>query len=348
VATVFGAYGFLGRYVVFKLGGIGSQCVVPYRGDGENCRHLKLAGDVGQVVPVPCSMLEEDDIRRAVARSNVVINLLGSNNETRNYSFDDANVKTAFRIAKVCSEFPNIQRFVHVSGMGADVDSDSSWCRSKGEGEEVVRDFFPDATILRPAPMWGNEDKMLGKIADCTNWFPFLPTVNDGKQKIQPVAANDVGQAIVSALASTESQGKTYELAGPDVITHSELLRLVADEIYHDSQIVSLPDPVAETLGKVFEKLPKRWQFFSQDQARMMKKDMVAKGKLPGLQELLIEPTSLTDDIGRLLIRHRGIRGPPRLSGMMGAPMRHPNNRLGDLGTAPMPISQSALKGHGW
>ena len=64
----------------------------------------------------------------------------------------------------------------------------------QGVGEKVVREFFPNATIMRPAAMWGKEDKLLGKIADVANWSPFLPTFHGGKQKIQPVAANDVGQ----------------------------------------------------------------------------------------------------------------------------------------------------------
>jgi hypothetical protein len=42
VATVFGATGFLGRYVVERLAGVGSQVIVPYRCDGMNTRHLKV------------------------------------------------------------------------------------------------------------------------------------------------------------------------------------------------------------------------------------------------------------------------------------------------------------------
>ena len=76
VATVFGATGFVGRYVVNRLGGrgqcsssgcvssavcvmvtgrVGSQVVVPYRGDEHDHRHLKLMGDLGQVTAVVCS-----------------------------------------------------------------------------------------------------------------------------------------------------------------------------------------------------------------------------------------------------------------------------------------------------
>ena len=50
-ATVFGCTGFLGRYLVNRLAQKGTQVVVPYR-DEEEMRHLKVMGDLGQVVPM--------------------------------------------------------------------------------------------------------------------------------------------------------------------------------------------------------------------------------------------------------------------------------------------------------
>jgi len=43
---VFGSTGFLGRYVVNRLGKIGSQVLLPYRGDEHDWRHLKLMGGI--------------------------------------------------------------------------------------------------------------------------------------------------------------------------------------------------------------------------------------------------------------------------------------------------------------
>ena len=57
VATVFGATGYSGRYVVDALGKIGSIVVVPYRGTDWSYKHLKILGELGQIVPVqfdPC------------------------------------------------------------------------------------------------------------------------------------------------------------------------------------------------------------------------------------------------------------------------------------------------------
>jgi NAD(P)-dependent dehydrogenase (short-subunit alcohol dehydrogenase family) len=50
VATVFGATGFLGRYIVNRLGRVGSQVIVPFRGDEHDYRHLRPMGDLGQLV----------------------------------------------------------------------------------------------------------------------------------------------------------------------------------------------------------------------------------------------------------------------------------------------------------
>lgn len=50
VATVFGATGFLGRYVLNRLGRSGNQIIVPYRGDEMDYRSLRLMGDLGQIM----------------------------------------------------------------------------------------------------------------------------------------------------------------------------------------------------------------------------------------------------------------------------------------------------------
>jgi NADH dehydrogenase (ubiquinone) 1 alpha subcomplex subunit 9 len=193
-ATVFGAYGFLGRYVVNRLGRIGSQCVIPYRGDGMNTRHLKVMGDLGQMVFLPIDLTDEESIRYAVRNSNVVINMIGANMETNNYSYHDVNVKVTHRIAKICAEAGGVQRFIHVSAAGADKNAKSKFLQTKAEGEEVVKGFFPEATIIRPCSMYGDEDKFFNNIANMLNFFPVVPLVGTGEQKLQPIFVQDVAQ----------------------------------------------------------------------------------------------------------------------------------------------------------
>ena len=50
VCTVFGGGGQLGGCIVNKLGKVGSQVIIPYRGDPYQVRDLKLCGDLGQIL----------------------------------------------------------------------------------------------------------------------------------------------------------------------------------------------------------------------------------------------------------------------------------------------------------
>ncbi|RYR25176.1 hypothetical protein Ahy_B02g058827 isoform B [Arachis hypogaea] len=77
IATVFGATGFLGRYVVQQLAKMGSQVLVPFRGSEDSHRHLKLMGDLGQIVPMKYNPRDESSIKAVMAKANVVINLIG-------------------------------------------------------------------------------------------------------------------------------------------------------------------------------------------------------------------------------------------------------------------------------
>ena len=76
VVTIFGASGFLGRYVVNILGNQGTTCIIPFRGDDHEVRHLRLMGDYGRIHPHPFSPKDDDSMRAAIARSDIVINLI--------------------------------------------------------------------------------------------------------------------------------------------------------------------------------------------------------------------------------------------------------------------------------
>uniref|UniRef100_A0A2P2JDN3 NAD-dependent epimerase/dehydratase domain-containing protein n=1 Tax=Rhizophora mucronata TaxID=61149 RepID=A0A2P2JDN3_RHIMU len=101
IATVFGATGFLGRYLVQQLAKMGSQVLVPFRGSEDSPRHLKLMGDLGQIVPMKYNPRDENSVKAVMAKANVVINLIGREYETRNYSFEEVNHGMAEQLAMV-------------------------------------------------------------------------------------------------------------------------------------------------------------------------------------------------------------------------------------------------------
>lgn len=100
VVSIFGATGFLGPMVGYKFGKLGSQMIFAYRGDWYPAMRLKPCGDLGQVLFHFYNLRDEEAIRVAMQHSNVVVNLVGAQWETRNFTFDDVHVDGARRIAK--------------------------------------------------------------------------------------------------------------------------------------------------------------------------------------------------------------------------------------------------------
>ncbi|KAG0719216.1 NADH dehydrogenase [ubiquinone] 1 alpha subcomplex subunit 9, mitochondrial [Chionoecetes opilio] len=223
VVTVFGASGFIGRYICNRLGKIGTQIIVPYRGDHYDVLRLKLVGDLGQVLFVPYHLCDEDDIRKAIKHSNVVINLVGRDWETRNFSYEQVHVEGSQRLARLSKEM-GVERFLHVSALNSDREHEgyilkggSNFLRTKGLGEQAVRDAFPEATIFRPSDVYGQEDRFLRYYAGLwRHQGKGLPLPKAGKDIWkQPVFVSDLAQGIIAATRDPDTAGKTYEAVGP-------------------------------------------------------------------------------------------------------------------------------------
>lgn len=128
-ATVFGATGFLGRYVVNRLARKGCQVVIPFR-DDMGKRHLKVTGDLGRVTFIEYDLRNTQSIEESVRHSDMVFNLAGKNYPTKNFSLYDVNVEGTERIAEAVAKY-DIDRFIQVSSYNADVNSPSEFFRTK-------------------------------------------------------------------------------------------------------------------------------------------------------------------------------------------------------------------------
>jgi len=60
----------------------GSRVIVPYR-DEDDKRHLKVMGDLGQIIPLEWDLRKPEQIEECLRHSDVVYNLTGRDYETR-------------------------------------------------------------------------------------------------------------------------------------------------------------------------------------------------------------------------------------------------------------------------
>ncbi|KAI1332224.1 hypothetical protein F5Y16DRAFT_357182 [Xylariaceae sp. FL0255] len=248
-ATVFGATGQLGRYIVNRLARQGCSVVIPYREEMAK-RHLKVTGDLGRVTFVEYDLHNTESIEASVRHSDVVYNLIGRNYPTKNFSLEDVHVEGTERIAEAVAKY-DVDRYIHVSSYNADPNSPASFFQTKGKGEQVARSIFPETTIVRPAPMFGVEDNLLIRLAGVTNLF----TSNNMQERYWPVHVTDVGQALEKMLFDDNTAAQTFELYGPKNYSTAEIAEMVDREIYKKRRHVNVPKALLQPAAGILNRL---------------------------------------------------------------------------------------------
>ena len=297
LVTVFGGGGFIGRYVCEILMKSGLRVRVAQR-NPRQAHIIQPLGQVGQFGFVRADLTSADTVRRAVEGASAVINLCGAFGR----AMADLHVGGARNVAEAAREF-GAKALVHVSAIGADPKAQSNYGRTKGQGEQAVRAAFPAATVIRPSLVFGPEDQLTNRFANMAR-LPFLPVIA-AERKFQPVYVRDLGKAI--AMAAIEPQtygGKMYEIGGPQVMSMTELHKVILELSNQDTDLVEVPDFMGTLLSK-FGWLP--GAPLTKDQWLMLQQDNVAATGAPGLEAFGIEPTPLAavgyEWLGRF---HRG------------------------------------------
>jgi uncharacterized protein YbjT (DUF2867 family) len=296
---ILGGTGFIGRHICEKLIHAGHRVTVPTR-KLENAREIQM---LPGLQPMVCNVHDAQQLTQVASGHDVLINLVailhGSEAE-----FERVHVKLPQTIVAACKA-AGIQRVVQMSSLGAAMDAPSQYLRSKGRGEQVFAQSGLDVTVLRPSVVFGAGDKLLNVFASLQQTFPLVPLAG-AEAQFQPVWVEDVAQAVVQVIQANHYQNssnlrskykgeqpKTFEIAGGAVYTLRQLFELAGRCVGASRPIIALPDAVARLQAFAMEHMPGP-TLMSRDNLDSMKSPNIASGKVPGLRELGIEPSSIT------------------------------------------------------
>jgi len=119
-----------------------------------------------------------------------------------------------------------------------------------------VRRIFATAIIFRPSFMFGVGDDFFNTLGGLSRMLPVMPLFG-GNTRFQPVYVGDVAEAIVAAVKGNARPGKTYELGGPEVLTHRELVERVLRDTNRSNPILPLPLGIGRLLALPMALMPK-------------------------------------------------------------------------------------------
>lgn len=231
---ILGGGGFVGHHLVALLAARGINVRVPAR-RREAVKDLSV---LPTVEIVETDIHDPASLTRLLDGMDAVINLVGLLHETdvgksdspqaRRGSFQHAHVELPRKLVQACKN-AGVPRLLHMSALGADVDSRSAYQRSKAAGEALVMQAAGDlaVTVFRPSVIFGPGDSFLTLFADLLKLAPVVPLAG-GDVRFQPVFVGDVARAFADSLDLPESFGQGYNLCGPKVYTLADLVRLTA------------------------------------------------------------------------------------------------------------------------
>lgn len=306
LVTVFGGSGFVGRHVVRALARRGYRIRVAVRRP-DLAGFLQPIGGVGQISFVQANLRYRQSVDRAVEGSDHVINCVGVLFETGRNTFDAVQDFGARAVAEAARAVG--AKLTHISAIGADENSASSYARTKARGEAAVLRTVPDAVILRPSIVFGPEDGFFNKFATMARYAPVLPLIGGGNTKFQPVYVNDVAEAVARSVDGVIERGRIYELGGPEVLSFRQCLELMLRVTDRKNPLVSLPFGIASLIGSVASLIPFVKPPLTSDQVTLLRADNIvsdaAKSEGRTLDAMGIEPVLAEAILPSYLVRYR-------------------------------------------
>ncbi len=276
LVTVFGGSGFVGRHIVRALARRGYRIRVAVRRP-DLAGHLQPLGGVGQIMAVQANLRNRDSVDRAVRGADYVVNCVGILFESGRNTFGSVQDFGARAVAEAARAAG--AGLTHISAIGADVECESDYARSKGLAEASVLKVMPGAVIMRPSIVFGPEDGFFNKFAEMARFAPALPLIGGGETRFQPVYVGDVAEAVARSVDGTLTGGTIYELGGPRVMSFKNVLEEILEITHRKRFLLPLPWGLASLIGKIAKFIPFIDPPLTDDQVTLLKTDNVVSAE---------------------------------------------------------------------
>lgn len=153
-----------------------------------------------------------------------------------------ANIKYSLSLVEVRNEL-NFNWFIgiHTTGVYSKYKMASEEYKNIEEKLDLVNDI--DITILRPTMIYGSlSDKNMSRLIKFIHRSPFFPIFGNGKNLMQPVRAQDLGEAYYKVIQNEKStRNVNYNLSGKREIEYENIIKIIADKLHRKILIVKIP-----------------------------------------------------------------------------------------------------------
>jgi NADH dehydrogenase len=286
-----GATGLVGSTLLPRLVSEGEQvrCLVrdPRRLGAQRVRVQIALGD----------LTDPPSFRNALRGVHTVVHLAASIRDQPQGSIEELNGIATWRMVEA-AERQGVERFVFFSALGASTHHRARLMRAKALAEQAVREADVRSIVFAPSIVYAPGDPWLTALERLT-WLPVMPVSGWGRAQFQPIWVEDVVDCVVAALRTDASAARARcELAGPETLSHSEIVRTVLRSLGRRRPLVHVPTPAASRGLRLLERAmgpraPATW-----DEAELLETSMTTGRGAADAQALGVSPRRIGTVLG--------------------------------------------------
>ncbi len=242
-----GATGLVGSTLLSRLlaEGVEVRCLVrdPRRLGSQRVRVQIALGD----------LTDPPSFRNALRGVDTVIHLAASIRDQPRGSIEELNGIATWRMVEA-AERQGVERFVFFSALGASTHHRTRCLRAKALAEQAVRDADLSTVIFAPSIVYAPGDPWLS-LLERTAWLPVMPVSGHGRASFQPIWAEDVADCVAASLRSPNgARHQRHELAGPQTLTHQDIVRTVIAACGRSRPLLNIPTPIVSRSLRLLER----------------------------------------------------------------------------------------------
>ncbi len=285
-----GATGLVGSALLRRLTAAGEpvRCLVrdPRRLGPERVRVQIALGDLS----------DPPSFRNAMRGVSTVVHLAASIRDQPQGSIEELNGIATWRMVEA-AERAGVGRFVFFSALSATAHNRTRFLRAKALAEEAVCASALAHTVFAPSIVYAPGDPfltLLGRMA----LLPVMLVSGRGRARYQPIWADDVADCVVAALGAADGARERYELAGPDTLSNTDIIKLALDAQGRPRPLLHVPTPIVSRGLRVLEALMKSRAPATWDEAELMEVSMLVRSGTADAGSLGVAPRAMATVLG--------------------------------------------------
>jgi uncharacterized protein YbjT (DUF2867 family) len=306
-----GATGLVGSALLRRLVAEGAQvrCLVrdPRRLGAQRVRVQIALGD----------LTDPPSFRNALRGVRTVVHLAASIRDQPRGSIEELNGIATWRMVQA-AERAGVQRFVFFSALGASTHHRARFFRAKALAEQAVEEAGLDSVVFAPSIVYAPGDRWL-TLLERLALLPVMPVSGRGRALYQPIWAEDVADCVIAALRERGEQRDAhprhesdrrqvdrgepdrrgrYELAGPETLSHNDLVRVVLSSLHRRRALMHVPTPLVSRALRALERVAGAGALATWDEAELMEVPMVSARGTADVEGLGVSPARMAAVLG--------------------------------------------------